>query len=180
MKPIDCNRPNIYIMGFMGSGKTKIGSLLARKLNRPFWDTDAKIVEESGMSIVEIFDKEGESGFRLREKDLIERISKLNGNIVSLGGGTILNPENWLNISQSGITVSLSYPPEIIDARLERKKDRPLLNQFTGAERIQRIASLLEARNPYYRKADVILHFNKEVAPEQVVEALSGYLGVKP
>ncbi len=171
---------NIYLMGFMGCGKTKIGSLLADKLDLPFIDTDMRIVEESGMSIVEIFEKEGETSFRLKEKVLIETVSRQKGTIVALGGGTVVNPENWRLIAGSGITIALSYSPEIIASRLAKKEDRPLLNEFSGPERTRRISSLMKTRNPYYQKADLVLHLNKEVDPEQVVQLLIGYLQWQP
>lgn len=176
MKAID----NIYIMGFMGCGKTKIGSLLADRLGLPYMDTDSQIVEESGMSIVDIFEKEGEPSFRLKEKQLIERMARQTGTVVSLGGGAVVDPENWRLIAGSGITIALSYPPEIIASRLAKTEDRPLLNRYAGPERIQRISSMMEARNPYYRKADMVLHLNHEAEPERVVQTLIGYLQWRP
>jgi shikimate kinase len=176
MNKTNQNKSNIYLMGFMGCGKTKIGSLLANRIDFPFIDTDKRVAEESGMSIVEIFEKEGETSFRSKEKELIEHISKLTGHVVSLGGGTVVNPENWEKISGSGITITLSYPPEIIASRLEKKSDRPLLNRYSGPEKIQHISALMEKRNPYYNKADMVLHLNREAEPNRVVETLLGYL----
>ncbi|HEX9934837.1 MAG TPA: shikimate kinase, partial [bacterium] len=112
---------NVYLMGFMGCGKTKIGSLLAKRLDLPFLDTDTLIVEESGMTINAIFQSEGEAGFREREKRVIERLAKLDKVVVALGGGAVVDPGNWKSISESGTTIALSYPPEIIATRLERK-----------------------------------------------------------
>ncbi len=169
-------KTNVYIMGFMGCGKTKIGSLLARKLEFSFIDTDMTIEEESGMRINEIFDNEGESGFRTMEKNLVERISRLEHRVVSLGGGTVIDRENWRLISESGTTIALSYPPEIISLRLENKKDRPLLNAYGGKDRLDRIAALMTERECYYRKADLFLHLNREVEPGRIVRAVTGYL----
>jgi shikimate kinase len=169
-------KTNIYLMGFMGCGKTKIGTLLAREMGYPYIDTDVCIAEESGMSINAIFETEGESGFRAREKSLIERISRLERHVVSLGGGTVVDQDNWRILSESGTTIALSYPPEIIAARLEKKKDRPLLNAYSGHDRIGRIAALMAVRTPCYQKADLMLHMNHEVHPVRVVRALLGYL----
>jgi shikimate kinase len=168
--------PNVYLMGFMGCGKTKIGTLLARSLRRPFIDTDAVIVDESGLSINEIFDRSGEQGFREIERDVIGRVSRMEASVVSLGGGAVLFPENWDAVSKSGITIALSYPPEILAARLERKKDRPLLKEADGNQRIELIRNMLSAREPYYRRADLVLHLNREIAPQAVAGMLLHYL----
>lgn len=173
---MNSGKTNIYLLGFMGCGKTKIGGLLARSLSRPFIDTDAVIVEETGSSINDLFRSKGEKGFREIEKDVISRISKTRASVVSLGGGSVLLPENWDAVSASGTTVALSYPPEILAARLERKKDRPLLNDLTGNERVEFIRGLLSVREPFYRRADLLLHLNREIAPQAVTEMLLRYL----
>ncbi len=168
--------PNIYLLGFMGCGKTKIGTLLARSLSRPFIDTDAVIVEETGSSINAIFETKGEKGFREIEKDVIARLSRTNASVISLGGGSVLLPENWDAVSGSGITITLSYPPEILAARLERRKDRPLLKDVTGRERLEFIRGMMSVREPYYRRADLVLHLNHEIAPQAVTDMLLHYL----
>lgn len=168
---------NIYLIGFMGCGKSRVGKLLSERLGWPFLDTDECIVQEARMTIPEIFEKQGEPAFRKMEKSWVTRVSKLKEHVVSLGGGAILDPVNWENISQSGITVTLSYPPEILASRLAKKTDRPLLNQTTGNERLRRISELMVQREPYYKKADLIIHLNKEVEAERVADALFGFLG---
>ena len=167
---------NVYLMGFMGCGKTKIGSLLADRLGRTFIDTDARIAADSGMTIVEIFEKEGENSFRKRESDLLRSIANSRGYVVSLGGGAVVNPDNWKIISGSGFTITLSYPPEIIARRLARQTDRPLIKQYRGQARLDRIASLMQVRSIHYQKADLVLHLNREVAPERVADALHAFL----
>jgi shikimate kinase len=170
------DNPNVYLMGFMGCGKTKIGTLLARSLNRPFIDTDAVIVEETGLSINEIFERSGEKGFRDIEREVICRIARKDSNVVSLGGGSVILPENWNAISRFGITIALSYPPEILIARLDRKKDRPLLKDVAGNQRLELVRNMLSVREPFYRRADLVLHLNREIAPEAVTEMLLHYL----
>jgi shikimate kinase len=167
---------NIYLMGFMGCGKSKVGKIIAQKLGWPFLDTDTCIVKDAGLTIPEIFEQMGESHFRELEKKCIEKITHLNGHVISLGGGAILDPENWENISESGMTVTLSYPPEILAARLEKKSDRPLLNETEGNTRLVKIIELLNKRESYYRRADLILHLNKEVPADWVAETLIGYM----
>lgn len=169
-------KKNAYLMGFMGCGKSKVGRLLAEKLDWPFLDTDNCIVKDAGMSIPEIFEQMGEPHFRQLEKKCIKKITRLNGHVISLGGGATIDPENWKRISQSGMTISLSYPPKILAARLEKKSDRPLLNKTNGDERLIKIIELLEKRESYYRRADLILHLNKEVSADRVAETLFGYV----
>ena len=173
---MEAGNPNIYLMGFMGCGKTKIGILLARSLRRAFIDTDAVIVEETGLSINEIFERSGEKGFREIERDVIGRISRKDAKVVSLGGGSVILPENWDAVSRSGITIALSYPPEILAARLEQKKDRPLLKDVERNERIEFIRNMLSVREPFYRRADLVLHLNREIAPQAVTDMLLHYL----
>jgi shikimate kinase len=173
---MNSDKSNIYLLGFMGCGKTKIGGLLAKSLSRPFIDTDEVIVEETGCSINDLFKNRGEKGFREIEKDVISRISKTRTAVISLGGGSVLIPENWDAVSGSGITVALSYPPEILAARLERKKDRPLLKDVPGSERVEFIRGLLSVREPYYRRADLLLHLNREIAPQALTGMLLHYL----
>jgi shikimate kinase len=135
------------------------------------------IARETDMSIPEIFESRGESEFRRLEKNCIQCISHLNHTVVSLGGGSVLDPENWKSISSSGRTITLSYPAKILAARLVNLNDRPLLSSTQDDNRLQRIESLLAERKSYYHRADLILHFNRDVPAEHVVSAITGYLG---
>ena len=170
------NQRNVYLMGFMCSGKTKVGSLLAERLGWSFKDTDECIVKEKGMSIPEIFEKEGESVFRKLERSCIQRISQKSGYVIALGGGAVIDPENWDCIFHSGMTITLSYPSEILAIRLARKNDRPLMNHLDGIEPIKRIQDLLDKREHYYRRADLVLHFNQEVEALRIAESLVGFI----
>ncbi len=171
---------NLYLMGFMGCGKSKIGKTLAGYWNAPYKDTDILIAEHAGMSIPEIFKQKGEAEFRKTEQDIIKDISQHQGYVVSLGGGAVVDPVNWALISNSGTTVTLSYPAEILYQRLADKTDRPLLSGYEGNDRLERIRTLLDERKARYAKADLILHLNKEKDPEQVAAAISGYMGGLP
>ncbi|MEW6366203.1 MAG: shikimate kinase [Acidobacteriota bacterium] len=164
---------NLYIIGFMGSGKTTVGRLLAERLGRRFIDTDAVIEEGSGMRVAEIFERKGEGQFRRLERKCVESVSMLKECVVSLGGGAVLDDENWQRIAATGSTVYLSYPPEILRARLQTTHDRPLLARDDGRARI---AELLAVREPLYRRADLVLQFSDEVSPERVVELLIGHI----
>ena len=169
---------NVYIMGFMGCGKSHVGRILARQLDWTYLDTDEMIVRETGKSIPEIFGSQGESEFRRLEKACIRTVSKMTHSVISLGGGAVLDARNWEAIASSGMTVTLSYPIQILVSRLANVNDRPLLNEPWAEDRVHRIQSLLTLRKPYYDKADLILHFNREVPTEHVASAIAGYLGI--
>jgi len=171
-----CDNRNIYLLGFMGTGKTKVGKSLAKRLSRPFLDTDDLIQKKAEMTIPEIFKTKGEAGFRQLEKAVIVNVSKRSKTVISLGGGAVIDPDNWKLISQSGLTIGLSYPPEIILYRMEKKSDRPLLDEKKYGEKFERIQALLKSRESYYQRADLLLHMNKEVSAEIVVETIIGYL----
>jgi shikimate kinase len=168
---------NIYLMGIMGCGKSTIGKYLAERLDLPFIDTDDVIVRQNNMSISELFAKYGETTFRSIEKNVIQDVSGLSGHVVALGGGAILDPQNWDCIVSSGTTITLSYPPEIIEKRSRKKNQRPLLNQKCSEERLRRIVDLLQIRNPIYQKADLVIHLNEELPKNAVAAILETYLG---
>jgi shikimate kinase len=174
---MDRDIKNVYLMGFMYVGKTKVGRLLALRLNWNFVDTDACIVRETGLSIPEIFETRGETAFRGLEKSCITKISKQRRQVISLGGGAVTDAENWERIVSSGVTVTLGYPPEIILRRAAQKTDRPLL-KGTDAEKLTRIHELLEKRREFYQRADLVLYLNKEIHADLVADMIAGYLGV--
>jgi len=167
---------NIYILGFMGCGKSSVGELLAGRLDWPYLDTDECIVHEWGLSIPRIFETMGEVGFRDCEKNMIVRISKLKKHVIALGGGSVLDPVNWDLISSSGVTVTLDFPVRIIAQRLAGDKERPLLFGRNHRDRIRRITELMEQRRPFYQKADLVLHYTGEMTPEAIVNDVQDYL----
>ena len=168
-------RANIYIMGFMGCGKSSVGKLLAQHLNWNFLDTDDWIIRETGLSISEIFEIRGELGFRQLERECISRISKLRNYVIALGGGSVLDPLNWARLSDSGVTVTLEFPAKVIASRLSEDGSRPLLKGLRGKERVLRIKDLLMQRKCFYRKADLVLTFDRDVPSEKIVEDLIDY-----
>jgi shikimate kinase len=101
----------------------------------------------------------------------------MRGRIVALGGGAVMDPGNWEILDLSGTIVCLSYPPDIIEERAARSRQRPLLNQESSRERSERIRDLMERREPVYRKADLLLHLNQEVDARRVAAAIIGFLG---
>lgn len=165
-------------MGFMGVGKTKVGATLAKQLHFTFVDTDDVIIHNAGMPISDIFEKFGESHFRKIETDAVREVSMKSKQIVALGGGAVMKPENWEMIQNSGVTVALSYPPEIILNRVTRNNKRPLLHAGSREEQMQKIIALTDQRRSTYQKADLVLHFNREVPAENVAFTIRSYLGV--
>ena len=138
---------NILFIGPMGAGKTRVGQIVAKKLHRPFYDTDQCIEIQAGVDIPFIFEKEGESGFRKREKAIVEKLTKKQGIVLATGGGSIVDPDNRHCLQQSGIIIYLSAS---IAAQLERavhNKKKPLL----WVEDQKKILIELSAiRNPLY------------------------------
>lgn len=141
---------NIILCGFMGSGKSTIGKLLARQLNAEFIDLDDYIVEKRGMTISDIFSKYGEENFRKSETQAAKNISKLDNLIVSLGGGTVVNPKNAEILKTSGKIILLYISPETVYQRLKNDKSRPLLQT---KDKLKAITDMLEKRMPYYDAA---------------------------
>lgn len=164
-------------MGYMGCGKSHVGKQLAELLNRPFLDTDTMIEEKSKRTISQIFEEKGEPEFRLLEKNIIKQVSRLQDHVISLGGGAVLDKENWKYISMSGITITLSCPPEVILSRLADKRDRPLLNDKQDQERLNRIKEMLDQRQPFYNRADIVIHFNHVIPVDAMAQMLLTYCG---
>src|SRR5690606_8369798 len=98
---------NIYLVGLMGAGKTTIGRLLAKHLNKTFYDTDHEIERRTGVNIPLIFEVEGETGFRKRETSIIEELSRKNNIVMATGGGAVLAEKNRDNLKQHGTVVYL-------------------------------------------------------------------------
>lgn len=146
---------NIYLVGMMGAGKTTIGRQLARRLNRPFVDTDHEIEARTGVKIPVIFEIEGEAGFRRRESQLIEELAAAGGAVLATGGGAVLDPANRAAMGRSGLVVYLSVPPELLWERTRNDKNRPLLQV---ADPRGRIGELYAQRDPLYRElADLVV-----------------------
>ncbi len=175
-KKIKRQKKNVFLLGFMGCGKSRVGRILAEQLGWPFLDTDMSIEAESGMTIAEIFESKGEACFRQLEKACVSRVSRLNSHVIALGGGAVMDPESLKKVRESGVMIMLSYPPEILASRIARDENRPLMKGYKPEERLARIKSLLEKREPVYRTADLVLHFPKEIECEAVAGLIYMYL----
>ncbi|HLP42799.1 MAG TPA: shikimate kinase, partial [Fibrobacteria bacterium] len=147
---------NIYFTGFMASGKSRIGSLTAASLGWKFHDLDKLIEEKTGKTIPAIFAEEGEPAFRRMEVEALREISGQGPLVVSLGGGTLLNPEAIGIIRATGRLVGLEASPEVILERVNRKKDsRPLLAGLDDTAKLEKIKAMLAERAPLYALADL-------------------------
>jgi shikimate kinase len=144
---------NIYFLGFMGSGKSRIGSAFAQLLGWPFHDTDELIEQRTGKIIRDIFATEGEEGFRNHETDVIREISAWKNNVIALGGGAVLCEVNWELISASGITICLTAPVAVLSERISRSQHRPLMDNLSEGERRRKISDMLAQRQRFYNRA---------------------------
>lgn len=159
---------NIYLTGFMGTGKTSVGELLAQRTGWSFVDLDVRIAERQGMSIADIFARKGESFFRALEKKILKETAGLTEQVVSCGGGIVLDPENRTLMKRTGRIVCLTARPEVILERTRESLHRPLLNV---KDPVQKIAELLGERAACYAQADLMVD-TSELNIRQVVETI--------
>ncbi len=139
----------------MGSGKTHWGQRLAETLRVPFVDLDQRIEARTGLSVAELFTLEGESGFRIREREVLNEVLVQPGPFVlALGGGTPCFFDNAERLRTHTLSVFLDVPPDLLAERLRPEKaQRPLLAEWPENEWSERLAALLERRRPFYEKA---------------------------
>ena len=146
---------NIFLVGPMGSGKTTIGRQLAKQLHVDFFDSDHEIENKTGANIPLIFELEGEEGFRKRETAMLDFLTQKNAIVLATGGGAVLSSENRNMLRQRGRIIYLSATIEQLWDRTRLDKNRPLLQTENPRDKI---ASLLEQRDPLYRElADIII-----------------------
>lgn len=159
---------NIYLLGFMGTGKTTVGKLLSRKLGWDFVDLDDLIEKREKMKIVDIFSQKGEAYFRKKEKEVLREISGKDNLVVGCGGGVVLDEENIQIIKETGLPVRLEASKEVIYERTKKFKHRPLLNVENPLEKIE---ELLKRRRPYYAKIPDFID-TSSLQAEEVVERI--------
>ena len=143
-------RKSIVICGFMGCGKSTIGSLLARKMGMAFVDMDSYIEKKEGKSVSEIFEQSGEEHFRMLEREAAKELSGKKGLVIATGGGTLTFRENVDTLRKSGNIVLLDIPVEVVEERLKYDTTRPLLARPDKSEAIR---ELYNKRLPLYRYA---------------------------
>jgi len=162
-------RTNIVLIGFMGSGKTSIGRLIAQRLGFQFVDTDAIVMERVGMQVAEIFAKHGEAWFREQESAALRSLGIVQRAVVSTGGGILLRPENRELLRALGFVVWLTASEDVIFERVSRNKKRPLLQT---ADPRATIHELLERRRPLYEGAAQFTLDSSHLAHEAAADAV--------
>ena len=159
---------SLYLVGMMGSGKTSTGRPLAERLGYGFVDADAVIEQAAGCSIPEIFERDGEAGFRSLESQVLNAISQRHSLVVATGGGVVTEPENW-GVLHSGIVIWLDVVPDQLMQRLKADSTvRPLL-QTADPEADLKV--LLNKRQPLYAEADLTVVINDET-PDVVADGI--------
>ena len=155
---------NIFLIGFMGAGKTTVGRILANKLKLAYLDLDEVIEKELKLTVQEIFSRFGEDIFRDAETKALQTITQKDKQVVATGGGVVLRKENWETMEANGITVYLKAPAEVLWSRVKNNTSRPLLQVENPFERL---CELLSRRIPLYEKSDLIVD-TENVSPEHL------------
>jgi shikimate kinase len=161
-------RQNIILTGFMGTGKSEVGKLLAKRLQREFLDTDTLIEQAAGQPISRIFAEKGEASFRELEKKVIVQVCQKQEAVIATGGGAIVNADNAACLKASGTVICLTASPDTIARRVQGTDERPLLQ---GEDPLAKIRSLLSARAEAYAQADITID-TSTLNPSEVVETI--------
>jgi shikimate kinase len=140
---------NLFLIGPMGAGKSAVGKQLARLLHRQFLDTDSEIERRTGVDIPLIFEKEGEAGFRKREKAVIDELTRHRAVVVATGGGAVLDPDTRAALASRGTVVYLHASVGQQMERTRHSRNRPLLHTDDPASRLREIMGV---REPLYRE----------------------------
>jgi shikimate kinase len=168
---------NIVLVGFMGSGKTTVGRLLAEMTGLPLVDMDTLIEERAGKTINEIFAEEGEAHFRQLERTLVKELSGQEDQIISTGGGIVLNPDNITDFEGTGLVVCLLVDSQSVLDRVRHDSSRPLL----AGDKEKKIVQLLESRLPLYQAITHKIDTSGRPSPEPTArEIIELYESNKP
>ena len=162
---------NLVFLGMMGSGKSSIGNLVSKKLDLTFIDIDSLIVENTGMSVLEIFEKKGEDYFRnLEEKITLKYLKKIK-HVISLGGGAFINTKIRKEILDNHLSFWLNWDESILIHRIKDSKNRPLAFKSTDQE----IRAIIKARSKIYSNAQFKINCNKLTKTEIVKKIIKIY-----
>ena len=165
---------SVFLIGPMGSGKTAVGRYLARALDLPFHDSDSEIERRTGVDIPFIFEKEGEAGFRQREREAIEALTGLQGIVLATGGGAVLLPENRRHLVERGQVVYLETSVAQQAHRVRYGRHRPLIAQ---GDPEKRLGQLMDARAALYAEiADLVVPTDGRRV-QHVAESILSQLG---
>ena len=177
---MDINRRpvNLALIGFMGTGKTSVGRLVADQLGFEFLDTDELIQVRTGRTIADIFAKEGEPAFRQLERQVVQELSTREKTVIATGGGLPTNAENLAALKSFALVICLWASAEKIWERVGHQSHRPLLHD---ADPQKKIRDLLAVREPFYKQADVLVNTDIRSLREVAVQvALQFKLATRP
>ncbi len=166
------NIQNIALIGFMGTGKSTVGRLIAEQLRFEFLDTDALIEQRSGKKITEIFAQNGETAFRELEAQLVAELAARTRTIISTGGGLPTNPANLASLKTHSLVICLWASPERIYERVREQSHRPLLHD---PDPLGKIRTLLTAREKFYKQADVLINSDLRSAREVAQQVVNQF-----
>jgi shikimate kinase len=167
---------NIILTGFMGTGKSMVGQLVAAELNREFADMDTLIEQREGRPIRQIFTESGEAYFRQLEADLCRELAQQKGLVIATGGGTLVPEANLRVMESSGLVICLDCDPAVLWQRIGQSEDRPML-AAQDETRFARLAALLEQRAPAYGRIQHhldVTHLSLREAAKRIYEWANG------
>jgi shikimate kinase len=160
----------LFLTGFMGSGKSSVGTIVAERLGCRFIDLDAEIVAAAGCSINEIFARDGEQAFRALEGSQLEQIlSAGEGSVLATGGGAVVSAQNRALMRSRGVIINLKVTLEQVLARLRECSDRPLL---AGEDAAKRATTLMNEREQFYADADIRIDTDGKSVEDVATEIL--------
>ena len=157
----------IYLVGFMGAGKTTVGRELGRRIGAPFFDLDDLVETAEKMSIKDIFAQHGEPYFRKRERDILRSTHYLEEAVIATGGGTFTFEENIQFIQSEGVSIFLSAPYAVLRNRIgDKAAERPMFRDDVAAH------ELYNTRLRFYKMSDIVLDIREEETPLEIVERI--------
>ena len=165
----------VWLVGLMGAGKSSVAAELGKQLGCAVFDSDAEIEREEGLTIAELFARDGESAFRSRERALIERLATL-GAVVALGGGAMAQAGAPEQLRASGTVVYLRARPETLARRVGSGASRPLLAGLDAAGRLAKLRQLLAQREPSYMQAHYVVDADAS-NPRKLAREIAARLG---